>query len=145
MTYEIRKLKKEDLRALLLEEMNAKERDLYTEEMMDTLEQEPFSVSIFYKNELMVCGGAMAYWFNRAQIWTLFSERSKNNFLPVFRGIKRFLDFLPFKRIELSIDYGFELGCRRAELLGFKLECQRAEKYLPNGNDVTLYSLVRGD
>ena len=144
MTYEIRKLKKEDLRVLLLEKMNAGEQWL-TESVMENLEAEEFQFSIFYKNELMLCGGAIAYWQNRAQLWTIFSENSKKNFLPVFRAIKRVLDYLPFNRIDLCIDYGFRLGCRRAEMLGFQLECLCARKYLPDGRDATLYSLVRGD
>ena len=93
----------------------------------------------------VVCGGVLEYWPGRAQIWTIFNAESKENFVPVFRGIKRFLaeQGKTFRRLEISVPCNFELGRRRAELLGFKLECGFAEAFLPDGTDCALYSLVR--
>lgn len=93
----------------------------------------------------VVCGGLLMCWKDRGQIWTVFSEECKSNFIPVFRGIRAYLDQQNEKvaRLELSIPCEFELGRRRAELLGFKLECERARKFLPDGTDCALYSRVR--
>lgn len=91
-----------------------------------------------------MCGGIGTYWNGRGQLWSIFSERSKDNFLPSFRCIQRWLieQRKIFRRIELSVDYEFEQGKRRAEMLGFKLEIERARKFLPNGKDVSLYAMV---
>lgn len=143
MTYNIRKLKKEDLIALRAQDMNKEVLTWMTNDMMDFLVLKPFSVSIFYKDVLMLCGGVTAIWYNRALIWTVFSESSKKNFLPVFRGIKAFLQYQPFKRVELSVPCDHHVGNRRARALGFTLECDRARNFLPDGKDATLYSYIK--
>lgn len=94
-------------------------------------------------NEVMICGGTIELWSNRAQVWSVFSDRSKNCFLPIFRGVRRFLYSQPFRRLEFSVPVNLDLAHRRAKLLGFKMECALAEKYLPNGDDCALYALVR--
>ena len=93
------------------------------------------------RGEPMVCGGITDYWDGRGQIWAIFNEKSKTNFVPVFRGIKAWLIKQPYHRLELSVPVGLEVGCRRAALLGFKLECI-AKKYLPDQTDAILYSLT---
>ena len=142
---EIRPLKKEDLQSLLIESMHEEDRLWMDEGMMNMLISQPFSVSIFYKDRLMLSGGVIGYWFNRAQVWTFFSEKSKDNFISAFRAIKRFLDYQPFNRVELSVPVNFEQGKRRALLLGFNLECESAKSYLPDGTDCALFSFIKGD
>jgi hypothetical protein len=105
------------------------------------------SKTFIYKGEVMVCGGITPYWSGRGQLWTVFSEKSKHNFVPVFRVIKKWLNSLlneNYRRIELSVDIGCDVGKRRAEMLGFYLETELARQYLPDGKDVSIYSLVRG-
>lgn len=91
----------------------------------------------------MVCGGIDEIWPNRGMVWTMFNEEAKYNFIPVFRGLKKFLSESKFDRIEVSVPCDFKLGKRRALLMGFKLECEYAEKYLPDGTDCSIYSMVR--
>lgn len=94
--------------------------------------------------KVLVCGGIDEIWENRGIVWTIFNEETKQNFLPVFRAFKKFLAASKFRRIEISVPYGFEQGARRARLLGFKLECECARAYLPDGTDCAIYSLVKG-
>ena len=83
-----------------------------------------------------VCGAVETIWENRGVIWCVFNEEGKSNFVPVFRVIKKFLDESKFRRIEICIPHGTVVNAhRRAELLGFKLECADAKKYLPDGKD----------
>lgn len=106
------------------------------------------SITFIHNGYVAVCGGINPYWDGRGQLWTIFSERTKDNFVPTYRAIKKWLDLLienSYRRIELSIDCDFPPGRRRAELLGFKLECELARKYLPTGKDCSLYSMVRED
>ncbi len=97
----------------------------------------------FLNGEPVVCGGILEIWQNRGQVWCIFNEECKYNFVPVFRGIRNFIRNSSFKRIEICVPFGFKKGMRRAEMLGFKLECAMAKKYLPDGSDCSIYSLVR--
>lgn len=92
---------------------------------------------------VMICGGVIELWKHRAQVWSIFNQNSKTCFLPVFRGIKKFLQAQPYRRLEFSVPVNLPIAHRRALLLGFKLECALAEKYLPNGEDCAIYALVR--
>jgi len=105
------------------------------------------SVTFFYNDQVMFCGGITPYWEGRGQVWSVFSERSKHHFVPTFRVIRSYLNNqlgLNYRRIEMSVDVDFEIGKRRAEMLGFRLEVERAKQYLPNGKDCALYAMVRG-
>lgn len=103
----------------------------------------------FFKNEqIMICGGITQYWQGRGHLWTVFSEASKEHFVPVFRAVDAWLKNLlltKYHRIELSMDWESdrEMGHKRALMLGFKLEVERAKKYLPTGEDCAIYAMVR--
>ncbi len=104
------------------------------------------SYSGFVGGELMVCVGIAEYWEGRAHIWALFSERARGRFVTVFRGMQRFLDGQPYRRLEMDIPLCkpyTDLALRRACLLGFEKECI-AKKYLPSGQDAIILSRLRG-
>lgn len=138
--------KAEHLVPLSSEPMNAFLKEWINGPLGKTLESTE-SKTFIYKDQVMVCGGITPYWSGRGQLWTVFSEQSKDNFVPVFRCIRRWLDSLldgNYRRIELSVDIGFDIGKRRAEMLGFFMETELARQYLPDGKDVSIYSLVKG-
>lgn len=104
------------------------------------------SICILWNDQVMLCGGICLMWPGRGHIWTVFNLDSKYNFVPVFRSIKSWLAMqlkTKYTRIEMSIDYGLDLAYRRAELLGFKVEIERAARYLPDGQDARTYVMVR--
>lgn len=118
-------------------------RDLVPER----LEKAGNSFSGVVNGEIVVCGGTSEYWPGRCELWTAFNEDCRHNFLPVFRGIKRWLKTVPYRRIELSIPVDLKqwtIGCRRAEMLGFELETFLMKKYFPNGTDACLYVMIKG-
>ena len=143
MTYELKKLKREHIVELLKDDINNDVRIWMKEDLIDKVMEFDFNMSLFYKDELMAVFGTQPCWLNRAYLWAIFSKRCKKNFLPVFRGMKRYLEYQPFKRAEVCVRSDFKLGRRRMELLGFKLECSSAESYMPNGDSAALYSYVR--
>lgn len=136
--------KKEHALAFVDQEINASVREAYKGGTAEFLESQT-SVTGLYKGEPMVSGGVIKLWEGRACVWTIFNERSKECFVPVFRGIKSFLKLQlnTYRRLEIAVPVDFEIGHRRAILLGFKLECPLAEKYLPDGTDCSLYAMVR--
>lgn len=101
------------------------------------------SFSGIVNGEVAIVGGTVIHWAGRGYLWAVFNQNFKQNFVPVFRGIKKYLDDHPCARLEMAVPiYCFE-GHRRAELLGFKVECEKAEKYLSNGADATLYARIK--
>lgn len=121
---------------------------LWPPEVLKSWEESGRSFSGFVNGQLMVCVGLAEYWDGRAHIWAVFSERAERPFVAVFRGMQKFLDSQPYRRLEMDIPIGkdfTEVALRRARLLGFEVECYMAKHYLPSGNDAILLSRVRED
>jgi hypothetical protein len=115
-----------------------------TAETMKGVEQGPFAVTFMEAGEPVLCGGAMAYWEHRALVWSLFSDRvNRRNFVGVHAAAERFLAALPFKRLEASVDVGFEQGHRWMRLLGFKVEAPLQEAFQVNGSDSVGYVRIK--
>lgn len=98
-------------------------------------------------DEIMILAGLCKYWDGRAHLWCVFSEKAKGNFVSVFRGIQKYLETRPYRRIEMDVPLDLpstEVAHRRAMMLGFELECKRAKAYRPNGADAALYSWIKG-
>jgi hypothetical protein len=93
-------------------------------------------------DEVLACSGVLRMWENRDQAWALMSQSSGRHFVGIYRGIRRFLEMHDARRVEATVDAGFEAGHRLMRLLGFEREgCMRA--YLPDGRDCDLYARVR--
>ena len=129
---------------LVEQAMNSDIRESYTGGLAQILETTP-SVTGLMHGVPMVCGGVIKMWEGRGCVWTVFNEESRDCFVPVFRGIRKFLDgqMREYNRLEMAIPVSFEIGHRRARMLGFKVECHLARKFLPSGEDCVLYSMVR--
>lgn len=132
---------------LVKEPLNQYLEEWFTSGKVEDLEKGE-SFTFIYKDQIMLCGGITPYWTGRGQLWCVFSGKAHDRFVPCYRAIKKWIDDQlrrNFVRIEVSIDHGesFDLASRRAELLGFYIECPLARKYLPNGGDVALYAMVR--
>ncbi len=140
--FEIVPFKKEHLEPLMLQKINSYLPEWVRKGHASEMEKAG-AITIMVNGEITVCGGVTKVWEGRGQIWSIFSETCKSNFLPTFRAIRSYLDSVPLNRIEMSVPCDFELGHRRAKLLGFKLECACAEKYLANGTDCSLYARVK--
>lgn len=146
MSSDIIPFKKEHLKHLLSQDINKHDRNLFSDEFIEQLEKTNIYFTIVYKNKICVCGGIVPYWSGRGEIWSMFSEESRINFVAVFRAIGSWVRHqlkTNYQRIEVSIKPEFLLARRRVEALGFKLEIERAKKYLPSGEDCSIYSIVR--
>lgn len=145
--FEIRPFKKEDVLPLLEQPINHGVREFFLSGAADQMEAVGGMISIFVDGECTACGGIAQYWEGRGQMWGVFSEKTKGNFLPTFRAIKEFIKVsqAKYRRIEMSVDQGVILSHKRARLLGFTLEAKLMRKYLPSGGNCSLYALVRED
>lgn len=134
--------KKEHAYPLLEQKINEAAKNTISDETLASLEsQDTFTCK--WNEEIMCCVGMSKLWHRRGFLWVLFSEHCKRNFVPLFRAAKKAIQDSDYDRVEMSIPYEMTSAKKRAELLGFKMECERALKFFPNGSDASLYAWVR--
>ena len=146
--FELEPFKVEHLIHWMKQPQNYFLRDWFERGIPQRLENGKTHFSGRVQGEVMVCGGFSEYWRGRCELWTVFNENSKQNFLPVYRGVKRWLNAIPCRRIEMSIPLNspcLKVAIRRAELLGFQLEAAKMLKYFPDGEDACLYAYVKSE
>lgn len=136
--------KREHLAHMFVQESNASARAFFENINYDVLEKMQ-SFTGMLNGYPAVCGGVAPCWQGRGSIWAVFDENTKRSFLPVFRGLKSFLNdaLLVYNRLEMSVPCDLKNELRRAKLLGFSVECERAVHFLPDGKDCTLFVLLR--
>ena len=130
--------KEEHLKPLMTQKINAYLPEWVANGHAKEMEK-VYAFTGLWNGEVLVCGGITKTWPDRGFLWCIFSETSKRNFMPLFRGLTKFLEEQPFRRVEMAVPYDFAIGHRRAKMFGFEVECQRARKFLPDGTDCTLY------
>jgi uncharacterized protein YciI len=90
------------------------------------------------------CAGVVEVWDNRAMAWALMSRDAGRQMLTVHRLVAGFLAQAKWRRIEATVDAGFEAGHRWMRLLGFTLETPEPMRaYRPDGGDCFLYARVK--
>ena len=141
--FEVIPYKHEHIAPLLEQKINLPIKAFFTTGPGSQFESRGTAFTGTYDGVPVICGAIEHIWENRGIIWSVFNEECKGNFVPVFRAIKKFLSQSEYKRIEVSIPCDFLIGRRRAEMLGFKLECECAKKYLPDGTDCAIYAMVK--
>lgn len=134
--------KKEHAIPLLDEKINEEAKKTISIEQLEELEKQD-TATCTWNDEVMCCVGMSKLWDRRGFLWVIFSEKSKRNFIPLFRAAKKAIKDSQYNRVEMTIPYEMNSAKKRAELLGFKLECERAPKFFPNGSDAALYAWVR--
>lgn len=135
--------KRDHVLPLFEQKINLSSKDSFLSCNVDQLENLN-CYTMCWNEEVLACYGAIKIWDRRAALWTVFNEKSKFHFVPIIRAAKRLFIESPFDRIEMAVPISFEIGHRRARLLGCTVETERAKKYFPNGEDCTLYAWIRG-
>lgn len=88
-------------------------------------------------------GGVAEMWDNRALLWSFVDRRAGPHFVALHRATLRFLESLPYRRIEAECDCEFLPGHRWLKKLGFVLEAPRMRAFRVDGGDSALYARVR--
>ena len=95
-----------------------------------------------HENQILAIAGVEPQWENRATAFALVSGAAGPYFWAIHSAVARFLDSTSYRRIEATVDVGFEQGHRWIKMLGFEIEgYMRA--YRPDGADMLLYAKVR--
>lgn len=130
------------LRALVLQEAQSWMGPMLQADYGEMLKRSGPCFTALDGDQVVACAGVLRMWDNRDQAWALLSATSGRMFVPIYRGIRRFLDMHDARRIEATVDSKFEAGHRLMRLLGFEFE-GHMRAYLPDGRDCDLYARVR--
>src|SRR3990167_3640256 len=142
MYSEMKKPLKEDIKKILNDPINEKYRDRISDEQINILCEDPYSAVFIVDGEPVMVGGLVVYWEGRCKIWSLLANIEKHKFVSVFRLMKKYVDSLDVKRIELDVPYNDDKFKRRAEMLGFIKYADRARSYNSFGEDCTLFERI---
>lgn len=94
------------------------------------------------EGRILAIAGVEPQWENRAIAFALISGAAGPYFWAIHSAVTRFLDSTPYRRIEATVDVGFEQGHRWIKMLGFEIEGYM-KAYRPDGADMLLYAKVR--
>ena len=111
---------------------------------LDLLEADPWTLTLFCGDEIVMCGGIVKMWEGRGEAWAILSSARHAHAVAVFRAAKALIEFAQntLKRIEANVVAEHAEGCRFAEHLGFKRESFRPF-YFPDGRNAIGYARLR--
>ena len=94
------------------------------------------------EGRVLAIAGVEPQWENRAIAFALISGAAGPYFRAIHSAVADFLDRVPYRRIEATVDIGFEQGHRWIKMLGFEIEGYM-KAYRPDGADMLLYAKVK--
>ena len=93
------------------------------------------SYTAMVDGEVVVCAGYVRHWPTRHVAWAILNrQKAPAHMKWITRTARESLAAMP-GRVELTVRADFPQGQRWAELLGFKIETPRLEKFGPEGED----------
>jgi hypothetical protein len=117
-------------------------RQFITPEVVATVSGHPAWTALV-DEEPVACVGVIPVWPGRALAWCYLSDKIGRHMTAVTRAVRRGMDVLPHRRIEITVDEGFVAGHRWANMLGFHKEADKMAAYRPDGGACSLYARVR--
>ena len=129
---------------LIVQPMNKELADWYENGTAEKLKKKTKAFTGAIGDEIMICFGAMPLWKKRGALWTILSQNIRKHSVAVYRGLRQAIEEQPwFDRIEMDVPIDLKIAHKRARFMGFELECARARKFSPEGEDRALYAWVR--
>jgi len=113
-----------------------------TDEFLSQLENTN-AYTVVLDGVIVCCAGVIEYYKGRGEAWSYLGADLGSNMVPVYRAIKKYIDTIDVRRVEMTVDVDFEPGHRFAKLLGFELEAPRMKAYDINGRDKALYARIK--
>lgn len=95
-----------------------------------------------HDGQVLAVWGVIPQWQNRALCWAVMGKTAGRHFVPIHRECVRFLDRLPFRRIEAHVDVGFSEGVRWMKMMGFEMEAY-LRAFRPDGADMLQFARIR--
>lgn len=105
-----------------------------------------YGVTVKDGDKILMCAGAYEAWAGRFMMWSILDyEAAKGHWLAIHKAahdlVRQVCEVA--RRLEANVACDHEAGHRWVRHLGFKLECERMAKFMPNGGDAALYVIVK--
>ena len=100
------------------------------------------AVTLFGGGRIILCGGILTMNPKLGVLWAVVSPLAGQHMLWIHRATLRFIDATPLRRLEATVEKGFDAGCRWLGLLGFDYEGDM-RAYGEDGETHCRYGLVR--
>lgn len=95
-------------------------------------------------DRVLACAGVAEVWTGRALAWALLAGDAGRHMIALHRAVAGFLAQAPYRRIEATVDAGFDAAHRWIEMLGFQRETPDGmQGFNPDGSAAFLYSRVK--
>ena len=114
-------------------------------ELLKGLESSGWSTTVLKDGAPVFVGGVMSNAEHCGTVWCYIGlGLTQQEFVSLHKHVLRFIEALPYRRLDMIVSVDHKEGHRWAELLGFTCEAQRMRAFLVNGEDAALYARVRG-
>lgn len=118
-------------------------RDVVTLEVdLSDLAEAGMAWTAEHDGEVLAIWGVSPEWEGRATCWAVVGKNAGRHFVSIHRECVRFLDRMPFRRIETQVDVGFREGVRWMKMLGFEMEAY-LRAFRPDGADMLQFARIR--
>lgn len=96
--------------------------------------------------QVVACAGGYEQWEGRRLIWAVMGVETSRHMRQLTKLGRFLLKQYHCRRSECYVDACFPQGFRWAQMLGFTLETpEPMKRFLPNGNDAYLFSMMGDD
>lgn len=114
-------------------------------DLLAALESNGWSTTILKNGAPVFVGGVLSNQPHIATVWCYVGlGMSPQEFAVVHKHVVRFIESLPYRRLDMVVSVKHEEGHRWAKLLGFTCEAKCMSAFLINGDDAALYAKVKG-
>ena len=138
----VRPWQKGDTERILLQPSQEPLRDYIQQVDLGGLSAEGLAMVGEVDSEILIIAGLAPQWQGRAIAWVMLSRNARRQFVTIHRAVRDFLINSGVRRIEATVDIGFEQGHRWMKMLGFEPEGYM-KGFRPDGGDQILYARVR--
>lgn len=99
------------------------------------------SITVERGGEILGCAGIGIHNGGSGVLWGFISQNSGPHFVRMDRIARRFISSIHLRRLEATVEKGFEPGCRWLDLMGFHFEGVM-RSYGPDGSDYLRYARI---
>ena len=107
------------------------------------LQEQQYSYTLLHGERAVACAGVVKHWEGRGEGWMFIGPHSRSELMFLCRAVKRFFAYCPFRRVEAVVKDDFLPAHKWVRKFGFRVE-GRLRSYSPSGEDMVLYSKIRG-
>jgi len=137
----VRPFRVEDLSVIRLQQGQLGSLSLVTPDYARSLIAAGPSITVERRGVILGCAGIGIHHGGSGTLWAFISSSAGPHMVRLTRIAVRFIASVPLRRVEATVEKGFEPGCRWLDLLGFHFEGEM-RSYGPGGEDHLRYARI---